>query len=190
MGAVAGGSAPGPPSALKGPRPQTPDGLSYTGLREKEPDGLSYTGLRQKEPDGLSYTGLRQKEPDRLGYADLRQKEPDGLDIASLRQKAPRRLDGVGPRPKGAARPRRMPAGPERHRADRVCRQASKRPAYFSPVSTGGSPDSTRFFSPANARSMMTFSALRLIMPSMGILTSTVRRYVTSVAPAPAGLSR
>ncbi len=36
--------------------------------------------------------------------------------------------------------------------------------------------DSTRFFSPASARSMMTFSALRLIMPSMGILTSTVRR--------------
>lgn len=42
-------------------------------------------------------------------------------------------------------------------------------PCYFS-------PDSTRFFSPANARSMMTFSALRLIMPSIGILTSTVRR--------------
>lgn len=35
-------------------------------------------------------------------------------------------------------------------------------------------PDSTRFFRPASARSMMTFSALRLIMPSMGILTSTV----------------
>lgn len=35
-------------------------------------------------------------------------------------------------------------------------------------------PDSTLFFSPARARSMMTFSALRLIMPSMGILTSTV----------------
>ncbi|GAA2108679.1 hypothetical protein GCM10009759_48750 [Kitasatospora saccharophila] len=32
---------------------------------------------------------------------------------------------------------------------------------------------STRFFSPASARSMMTFSALRLIMPSIGILTST-----------------
>ena len=44
------------------------------------------------------------------------------------------------------------------------------------------SPDSTRFFSPASARSMMTFSALRLIMPSIGILTSTVSRYVTSVA--------
>src|SRR5690606_11773842 len=38
------------------------------------------------------------------------------------------------------------------------------------------SPDSTRFFSPASARSMMTFSALRLIMPSIGILTSTVSR--------------
>lgn len=36
--------------------------------------------------------------------------------------------------------------------------------------------DSTRFLRPARARSMMTFSALRLIMPSMGILTSTVRR--------------
>lgn len=36
--------------------------------------------------------------------------------------------------------------------------------------------DSTRFFSPARARSMMTFSALRLIMPSIGILTSTVSR--------------
>ncbi len=35
-------------------------------------------------------------------------------------------------------------------------------------------PASTRFFSPSSARSMMTFSALRLIMPSMGILTSTV----------------
>lgn len=35
-------------------------------------------------------------------------------------------------------------------------------------------PDSTRFFSPANARSMMTFSAFRLIIPSIGILTSTV----------------
>ncbi|GAA2601891.1 hypothetical protein GCM10010424_60850 [Streptomyces lienomycini] len=36
--------------------------------------------------------------------------------------------------------------------------------------------DSTRFFRPARARSMMTFSALRLIMPSIGILTSTVSR--------------
>ncbi|CAO0827926.1 hypothetical protein SMICM17S_09655 [Streptomyces microflavus] len=33
--------------------------------------------------------------------------------------------------------------------------------------------DSTRFFRPASARSMMTFSALRLIMPRSGILTST-----------------
>ncbi|MQY33041.1 hypothetical protein SRB17_10010 [Streptomyces sp. RB17] len=40
----------------------------------------------------------------------------------------------------------------------------------------GYSADSTLFFRPARARSMMTFSALRLIMPSMGILTSTVRR--------------
>ena len=30
--AVPGGSAPRPPSALKGPRPQTPDGLDYAGL--------------------------------------------------------------------------------------------------------------------------------------------------------------
>lgn len=36
--------------------------------------------------------------------------------------------------------------------------------------------DSTRFLRPARARSMMTFSALRLIMPSIGILTSTVSR--------------
>lgn len=36
--------------------------------------------------------------------------------------------------------------------------------------------DSTRFFRPARARSMMTFSALRLIMPSSGILTSTASR--------------
>lgn len=38
----------------------------------------------------------------------------------------------------------------------------------------GHAPDSTRFFSPASARSMMTFSALRLIIPSIGIFTSTV----------------
>lgn len=36
--------------------------------------------------------------------------------------------------------------------------------------------DSTRFFRPARARSMMTFSALRLIMPRRGILTSTASR--------------
>ncbi|GAA0649370.1 hypothetical protein GCM10009535_29170 [Streptomyces thermocarboxydovorans] len=35
-------------------------------------------------------------------------------------------------------------------------------------------PDSTRFFNPASARSMMTFSAFRLIIPSIGIFTSTV----------------
>ncbi|GLW57248.1 hypothetical protein Kpho01_52590 [Kitasatospora phosalacinea] len=37
----------------------------------------------------------------------------------------------------------------------------------------GPGQPSTRFFNPASARSMMTFSALRLIMPSIGILTST-----------------
>ncbi len=42
-----------------------------------------------------------------------------------------------------------------------------------SPAGAAG-PLSTRFFSPSSARSMMTFSALRLIMPSIGILTSTV----------------
>ncbi len=45
---------------------------------------------------------------------------------------------------------------------------------------------STRFFNPASARSMMTFSALRLIMPSIGIFTSTASWYVTSVPPATA----
>ncbi len=42
------------------------------------------------------------------------------------------------------------------------------------PAAWSAGPLSTRFFSPASARSMMTFSALRLIMPSIGILTSTV----------------
>ncbi len=37
-------------------------------------------------------------------------------------------------------------------------------------------PLSTRFLRPASARSMMTFSALRLIIPSIGIFTSTVSR--------------
>ena len=82
-------------------------------------------------------------------YADPRQKYTARSECTAPSQNAPQ-----GPRP---------PAG-------------AKRSAYFSPGSTGGSPDSTRFFKPANARSMMTFSALRLIMPSIGILTSTVRR--------------
>ncbi len=56
------------------------------------------------------------------------------------------------------------------HEAERYRRaRVPDRGDYFS-------PDSTLFFRPARARSMMTFSALRLIMPSMGILTSTVRR--------------
>ena len=88
---------------------------------------------------------------------------PHGLtDCAAPRQKDTARTEFTAP-VRNAPQGPRPPAG-------------AKRPAYFSPGSTGGSPDSTRFFKPANARSMMTFSALRLIMPSIGILTSTVRR--------------
>ncbi len=62
---------------------------------------------------------------------------------------------------------RRRAAVRRRSAADRGCRPAQT--CGYLPA-----PDSTRFFSPASARSVMTFSALRLIMPSMGILTSTV----------------
>ncbi len=57
-------------------------------------------------------------------------------------------------------------AGPGRRNAGPPAGRRSGRAGYL--------PVSTRFFRPARARSMMTFSALRLIMPSIGILTSTV----------------
>ncbi|MFJ3420935.1 hypothetical protein ACIPN8_31845 [Streptomyces sp. NPDC086082] len=47
--AVPGGSAPRPPSALKGPRPQTPDGLESTGRWEGE-RGLNNPGRSLNSP--------------------------------------------------------------------------------------------------------------------------------------------
>jgi arsenite-transporting ATPase len=43
-------------------------------------------------------------------------------------------------------------------------------------IGAGQAPDSTRFLSPLSAVSMMTFSALRLSMPIIGMFTSTARR--------------
>lgn len=70
----------------------------------------------------------------------------------------------------GRAEPREQPRRPaaEKDRPERPARCPAGSPAE------GYAPDSTRFFSPASARSMMTFSALRLIIPSIGIFTSTV----------------
>lgn len=66
-----------------------------------------------------------------------------------------------------ALREARLPAATAGSAARGCVGGGRPRPRYF---------DSTRFFRPARARSMMTFSALRLIMPSIGILTSTVSR--------------
>jgi hypothetical protein len=78
-------------------------------------------------------------------------------------------------RPTAGSRPR---LGRPGARGTARSAQSSPRTAYgrrdHCPRRDGYAPDSTLFFRPARARSMMTFSALRLIMPSIGILTSTV----------------
>ena len=94
--------------------------------------------------------------------------------------RGPSRRVGAGCRGAGGAgvcRPAvdRLPPAPPRPRAAPAVRRPAR---YDSPRAriSPYAPDSTLFFSPARARSMMTFSALRLIMPSIGILTSTVSR--------------
>ncbi len=60
---------------------------------------------------------------------------------------------------------------------DGACRRHAVPPLFLRAAgpqsAVPAAVSSTRFFRPARARSMMTFSALRLIMPSIGILTST-----------------
>ena len=56
---VPGGSAPRPPSALKGPRPQTPDGLSNAGLRQNSaaPNREGAPPSQEAAPRGLEGVG-------------------------------------------------------------------------------------------------------------------------------------
>ena len=56
---VPGGSAPRPPSALKGPRPQTPDGLNNAGLRQNSaaPSREGAPPSQEAAPRGLEGVG-------------------------------------------------------------------------------------------------------------------------------------
>lgn len=94
--------------------------------------------------------GRRVRSPAVRGAAAARPRHPRG------------RLPG-----RSGAEEARLPAATAGSAARGCVGGGRPRPRYF---------DSTRFFRPARARSMMTFSALRLIMPSIGILTSTVSR--------------
>jgi hypothetical protein len=118
--AVPGGSAPRPPSALKGPRPQTPDGLDFAGLgqngavwgEEGAPPGRegappSWEGVRSGQ--GSVSRGQEGALPSREGVRPGQDSAPrgqegaspitpDGLDYAGLSQnRAPQGQVGVPP---------------------------------------------------------------------------------------------
>ncbi|WTL72326.1 DUF664 domain-containing protein [Streptomyces sp. NBC_01518] len=71
-----GAPPPDPRSALKGPRPQTPDGLSYAGLRwkgaEVERNWLP-AGVRARCADGVEEYARHN------GHADILRESIDGV---------------------------------------------------------------------------------------------------------------
>jgi hypothetical protein len=87
---VPGGSAPRPPSALKGPRPQTPDGLDFAGVSGKSvPRGQEGAGLSGKSAAQGEVSELRSQGSAPRGPEDARRSQ-----------------DGVPQAPEGAGRSR------------------------------------------------------------------------------------
>ena len=99
---VPGGSAPRPPSALKGPRPQTPDGLDYAGLgQNRAPQGQ--VGVPPGRDDAWrSETSVLPSAGDvrRIleGAGPSQNSAPSGQEEAWRSQDGPSRSYGSDPR--------------------------------------------------------------------------------------------
>ncbi|MCX5235871.1 hypothetical protein OG824_11715 [Streptomyces prunicolor] len=76
---VPGGSAPRPPSALKGPRPQTPDGLDFAGLSGKSAAQGEVSELRSQ---GSAPRGPEDARPSQEGARQDRNSAPPGQEVA------------------------------------------------------------------------------------------------------------
>ncbi|WP_405992040.1 hypothetical protein [Streptomyces sp. NBC_00986] len=153
---VPGGFAPRPPSALKGPRPQTPDGLVFAGLSgESAPQTPGSAGRGQdgvppgQEGAGRSHDGVprapegARRSPDNATPSqDSAPQTPEGA--RRTRSSAARSQEGARPDQEGARQGRNSaPAGPEGARRSRYGAPPSPGSAPPSPGSAPPSHDST-----------------------------------------------
>ena len=84
---VPGGSAPRPPSALKGPRPQTPDGLDFAGLSGE-------SAPRSQGDAGLSGEGAPRGQDDAGPSGESAPRSQKGASLS--RKRAPQAPEGAG----------------------------------------------------------------------------------------------
>ena len=135
---VPGGSAPRPPSALKGPRPQTPDGLNNAGLRQNSaaPSREGVPPSQEAAPRGLEGVGRSEDSA------------PRGLEGAGLSGKsAPSSMEGAppshesAPRSQEDARPGKEGARQGRNSAP-PSQEGARRSQYGAPPSHDNAPPS------------------------------------------------
>lgn len=178
-GAAPSRSSTGPPRSWRARRCSRR--CSSPSTRAAQRPGAAGTGAVQGRPPGRAapVRAPGRGWPRRAAGACGRAPCPGGR---AGRWSAAGRAARAGPT-RGRRPRRRWCVPPLRGRSPGPCGRGCSPPQACAPLST-------RFFRPARARSMMTFSALRLIIPSMGILTSTVSWYVTSVRAPSAGVSR
>ncbi|WP_245607474.1 hypothetical protein [Streptomyces prunicolor] len=128
---VPGGSAPRPPSALKGPRPQTPDGLDFAGVSGKSvPRGQEGAGLSGKSAAQGEVSELRSQGSAPRGPEDARRSQ-DGV---------PQAPEGAG-RSRNSAAPGQEDAAPSQEGAPPT-QVGARRSQYGAPPSADNAPTS------------------------------------------------
>jgi hypothetical protein len=149
---VPGGSAPRPPSALKGPRPQTPDGLDFAGVSGKSvPRGQEGAGLSGKSAAQGEVSELRSQGSAPRGPEDARRSQ-DGVPQAP--EGAGRSRNSASPsqgdaRPsEEGARPGQEVAWPSQEGAPPT-QEGARRSQYGAPPSPDNAPTS-QYGAPSN----------------------------------------
>jgi len=135
---VPGGSAPRPPSALKGPRPQTPDGLDFAGVSGKSAVQGEVSELRSQVS---ASRGQEDARPSEEGTRQDRNSASPSHETARQGQEGAGRSQGGAPRDQEGARQSRNSAPPTQ--------EGARRSQYGAPPSPDNAPTS-QYGAPSN----------------------------------------